>query len=108
MTKRVMALAAPLCIALAMTAPPLVLAGCDGHETSREAHERREREAWESDDCADSATLLATTSGAPDSDTCTNKHHRMRVQVATHPSNEEAAALVFCECERETEPADDP
>lgn len=50
--------------------------------------------------CKDTSWLLATTSGSPSEATCPNKRHHMRVQVATAPSNEEAAALVFCECER--------
>jgi hypothetical protein len=48
--------------------------------------------------CHDSAVLLATTSGSPNAFECPNQLHRMRVQVVTSPSKEEAAALVFCEC----------
>jgi len=48
--------------------------------------------------CHDESWLLATTGGSPSNASCSNRYHRMRVQVATHPSNEEAAALVFCEC----------
>jgi hypothetical protein len=70
--------------------------------------ERRDAEHWRheaeeswSGKCHDESWLLATTAGSPDRATCPHRLHRMRVQVATHPSNEEAAALVFCECARE-------
>lgn len=78
----------------------LALLGCD-KESIEDRAARLDREAWQSDDCADVSTLLATTTGSPSEFKCPNHRHRMRVQVATHPSNEEAAALVFCECERE-------
>lgn len=58
-----------------------------------------EREQWTSP-CKDEAVLLATTSGSPSREACLNRDHRMQVQVATRPSNEEAAALVFCRCVR--------
>jgi hypothetical protein len=61
---------------------------------------REEEERWNAP-CSDTSWLLATTAGSPDHATCPNKNHRMRVQVATNPSNEEAAALVFCECVRD-------
>lgn len=50
--------------------------------------------------CSDQSTLLATTSGSPSYFTCPNRLHEMQVQVATTPSNAEAAALVFCKCRR--------
>lgn len=53
--------------------------------------------------CADQSTLLATTAGSPSFFQCPNKDHRMRVQVASAPSNEEGIALVFCECVRPME-----
>ena len=55
--------------------------------------------AW-TEACHDEARLLATTAGSPDKFECPNKLHRMRVQVASKATNEEAAALVFCECQR--------
>ncbi len=82
--------------------------GCDQedehrrHEAEKREQERREREG----PCSDQATLLATTTGSPSYYTCPNRRHRMHVQVATHPSNEEAAALVFCECDRTPAPKD--
>lgn len=66
--------------------------------------QERERKAAEVEQyegpCKDESSLLATTSGSPSALTCTNKLHEMQVQVATHPSSEEAAALVFCKCRR--------
>lgn len=50
--------------------------------------------------CHDESYLLATTTGSLSEATCSNRLHRMHVQVATHPSNEEIGALVFCECVR--------
>jgi len=76
----------------------LTLAGCSC-ESVEESQKRQEREAWNGP-CKDEATLLATTSGSPNSEQCVNRLHVMQVQVATHPSNEEAAALVFCKCDR--------
>lgn len=73
--------------------PLLALAGCD------DPNERYERRRWE-EPCRDESWLLATTSGSPSGATCLNKNHRMRVQVASVASPEEAAALVFCECQR--------
>jgi hypothetical protein len=68
--------------------------GCE----SEEGRQRRlDREAWE-EPCHDEAKLLATTAGSPSDFKCPNKNHRMEVQVATHPSNEEAAAAVLCRC----------
>lgn len=48
--------------------------------------------------CVETATLLATTTGSPDTVNCPNVRHKMRVVPATVPSGEEAAATVFCEC----------
>lgn len=62
----------------------VVLSGCDKPDTA----------------CYDSSQLLATTAGSPSYMTCRHVDHRMRVQVVTVPSNEEAAAVVFCECQR--------
>ncbi len=69
----------------------------------RDAEARRQEaeEIW-SGKCRDESWLLATTAGSPDRAVCPNRLQRMRVQVATHPSNEEAAALVFCECQRDS------
>lgn len=61
---------------------------------------RHKVEAWEGP-CTDKSWLLSTTAGSPDVAECPNKHHHMRVQVATTPSHEEIGALVFCECERD-------
>lgn len=55
--------------------------------------------------CQDESSLLATTTGSPSHLRCPNRMHRMRVQVATSSSREEAAALVFCECTRDAEGA---
>jgi hypothetical protein len=73
----------------------LTLTGCDGESE----WEKQERLAW-SAPCKDEATLLATTAGSPSVKKCPNRLHVMQVQVATQASNEEAAALVFCRCER--------
>lgn len=60
----------------------------------------RERAGRWTEPCHDQSSLLATTAGSPDNFECPNKLHRMRVQVASKATNEEAAALVFCECQR--------
>lgn len=60
-----------------------------------------QRQTMWTEPCHDEATLLATTTGSPDHIECSNRLHRMRVQVATNPSKEEVAALVFCECDRD-------
>jgi len=78
-------------IGCAPTAPP--------QETQEQARGRLRLEAW-SEPCHDESALLATTAGSPSSFECPNRLHKMRVQVATAPTNEEAAALVFCECQR--------
>ncbi len=49
--------------------------------------------------CKDSATLLATTAGSPNYHVCPNRRHRMRIQIASAPSNEEFGAVAFCECQ---------
>lgn len=72
--------------------------------------DREKREAWVAP-CQDTSVLLATTAGSPNQYTCPNQNHRMRVQVSTEPTNEEAAALVICECTKpqgkaETTPKD--
>jgi hypothetical protein len=79
----------------------LVLTSCDFFDGTRDQRllaEARDR-AW-NEPCADKSWLLATTAGSPDSASCPNKLHRMRVQVATTASHEEIGALVFCECHR--------
>lgn len=53
------------------------------------------------DPCRDRAILLATTSGSPDEMICWHRLHRIRAQVVTQASKEEAAALVLCECDRD-------
>lgn len=81
-----------------LTLPPLLalmVAGCDNGEDAQ----KHQRGVWEGP-CHDESWLLATTSGSPSSAKCPNKNHRMRVQVASMASQEEAAALVFCECQR--------
>ena len=70
---------------------------CD-EDNARQAAAAKDA-AWNAP-CADKATLLATTAGSPDASACTNKRHRMRVQVASVASKGEAAAVVFCECQR--------
>jgi hypothetical protein len=71
----------------------------DRRNEDEPGNRRRAEEAREGP-CSDVSWLLATTAGSPSQAICPNRLHRMRVQVATHPSNEEAAALVFCECRR--------
>lgn len=71
------------------------LAGCEESETPQQKHDRL---AWTAA-CSDESTLLASTSGSPNSFRCPNQRHRMRVQTAT-AAGEEIGALVFCECER--------
>lgn len=74
-------------------------AAAKGERDNRE----RDRQLLEGP-CRDESTLLATTSGSPSYFSCPNRLHEMQVQVATHPSSEEAAALVFCKCRREGSP----
>ena len=86
----------------------LMTMGCDrpdAFESSEHQIARQKHEQWEGP-CADKSWLLATTSGSPSEATCPNKGHRMRVQVATTPSQEEIGALVFCECVHASETAD--
>ena len=58
----------------------------------------RQRNAEWTEPCRDQGVLLATTAGSPSRFECPNRLHKMRVQVATTPTHEEAAALVVCEC----------
>ena len=78
-------------------------AGCesDAERRLRWENERldRERVAWAAP-CSDESVLLATTAGSPSEFRCPNREHRMQVQPMTVASKEEAAALVFCRCER--------
>ena len=84
---------------LVVIAIAVLAMACDGPEQEEARQRAREEAAW-SGPCADTSWLLATTAGSPDRATCTNKSHRMRVQVASSASNEEFGAVVFCECER--------
>lgn len=77
----------------------LLALGCGKVKTYREQMLETREYDW-NEPCHDEARLLATTSGSPDDFECPNKLHRMRVQVASKATNEEAAALVFCECQR--------
>jgi len=77
----------------------LILTACESSNQVDPAVKLRQTE-W-AEPCHDEAMLLATTTGSPDRFECSNRFHRMHVQVATHPSKEEAAALVFCECDRD-------
>lgn len=74
-------------------------AACDDPDGSK-ARKQAALEAWEAP-CADVSWLLATTSGSPSTASCPNKHHRMRIQIASAPSNEEFGAVAFCECQRD-------
>jgi hypothetical protein len=74
----------------------LLLIGCD----SPREQVRKERAVEWVEPCRDKTVLLATTAGSPNQFECGNREHVMRVQVASTPSNEEAAAVVFCECQR--------
>jgi len=82
----------------------LAFTACENEGGFESISHARERE-W-NEPCHDQSSLLATTAGSPNQFVCPNKNHRMEVQVATHPSNEEAAALVFCRCVREGEERD--
>lgn len=81
----------------------LLLTGCDfldmdkEHERNRVRWAREASEEWEKP-CLDVSWLLATTSGSPSEAKCTNRRHKMRVQVASAASKEEFGAVVFCEC----------
>ncbi len=57
----------------------------------------RKKGIYYSDMCLDYSSLLATTTGSPNSLHCNNKHHKMRVEPVTK-AGEEIGALVFCEC----------
>lgn len=87
-----------MCALLLLAAALFIVAAC---ESPNLADPDGSRQAQWAEPCRDKAMLLATTSGSPDRFECSNRLHRMHVQVATHPSNEEAAALVFCECDRD-------
>lgn len=56
------------------------------------------RETKYEEPCRDSAQLLATTAGSPNGFECSNKKHKMHIEVATDPTTEEAAAVAFCKC----------
>lgn len=78
----------------------LMAAGIDrGEQKQKRESSEKAHELWEGP-CKDESVLVATTTGSPNSFQCWNKHHRMRVEVATKSTNEEAAAIVFCECDR--------
>lgn len=66
------------------------------------AKPRLQRERDWNEPCHDVSTLVATTTGSPDSFECPNKLHRMRVAASTK-SGEEVGAVVFCECVRAEE-----
>jgi hypothetical protein len=76
-----------------------ILTGCN-YEAKQEEARRQELDRIYNGPCRDEASLLATTAGSPNSLTCPNRQHRMRVEIKTSPSNEEIGALVFCECQR--------
>ena len=95
-----------LCFAVALYALLVLIQGCtiegkygcndfDGNKRA----ECERRYEYNTDECQDSATLLATTAGSPDNYTCPNKHHKMRVESVTK-AGEEIGATVFCECVR--------
>lgn len=80
----------------------LLLVGCEdaqGRSPERAAVDRQRERDW-NEVCHDEATLVATTSGSPNSHECPNRMHKMRVTVATK-AGEEIGAVVFCECERD-------
>lgn len=57
----------------------------------------RQKEAVWSGPCSDSVAVLGPT-GTSNAHACSNKSHRMRMEVKTSPSNEQIGAIVFCEC----------
>jgi hypothetical protein len=77
----------------------LVLLSCENQEAYEK---RRAAEKW-NEECLDESTMVATTAGSPNSASCTNRLHRMKVQSVTL-AGEEIGALVFCECQREVKP----
>jgi hypothetical protein len=79
----------------------LALAGCDylTGESNRRERVLRNKENWEKP-CSDEAILLATTAGSPNEARCSNREHRMRIQVVTTQANEEIGSIAFCECQR--------
>lgn len=78
----------------------LVLACTACGERSRAEHYADIKRAEWSAPCRDTATLLATTAGSPSQRACTNRLHRMRIEITSRPSSEEYGAVVFCECDR--------
>jgi hypothetical protein len=80
-----------------------LLSGCSADDSYEERQERRGLRV-RNYPCRDQSVLLATTAGSPNEFTCPNRLHKMRVQVVTTSSNEEVAALVFCECQKEPRP----
>ena len=74
----------------------LSVIACDDFDGSK-ARQRAYDEAWNGP-CHETSVLLATTVGSPAEHTCPNKRHKMRVTLASAPSNEEFGAIVFCEC----------
>jgi hypothetical protein len=83
---------------IATTGALALLVTCACKSTDEQWQQRRQR-AW-LEPCRDSATLLATTTGSPSKRECPNRMHRLRIEVASGASNEEYAAVVFCECQR--------
>ena len=84
-----------------MVAFLVALSACDGLDPE---DRRRNQEAIERElPCQDESSLLATTAASPNGFKCPNRDHVMRVEWKTLASNEEAAALVFCECKRDEE-----
>lgn len=75
-----------------------LLAGCE-QESNEGAMSRYRQKKW-TEPCHDESTLVATTSGSPNSTECLNRNHRMHVEPVTR-SGEEIGALVFCKCERD-------
>jgi hypothetical protein len=81
----------------------LLVVGCAESEKNR--HRQYEREIWEGP-CHDESRLLATTAGSPDAMRCSNNLHVMQVHVTSLATKEEAAALVFCKCQRDSGPSE--
>jgi outer membrane biosynthesis protein TonB len=77
----------------------LLLTACGVEDDAARQREVQRQKEW-NEPCHDQSVLLATTAGSPNSLECPNKLHKMHVQVQTTKSNEEAAALVFCECQK--------
>ena len=77
-----------------------IMAACDDPQIDADIRQKQQAELEWSGPCHDTAVLMATTTGSPDSTTCPNKLHHMRIEIASRPSNEEFGAVAFCECER--------